>query len=128
PIHDEVGYNRALYLGDDATKGNLLDVLHTANPPATIFTASHGLAIQPGRPNQLINQGALLSQDWPGFGAVRTEHFLAASDVSDDANVNGLVAFCFACFSAGTPDRDQFPMDLSRAGDLPPLAPQPFVA
>jgi hypothetical protein len=128
PIHAEVGYRRALYLGDDATKANLLDLLHAANPPAMIFTASHGLAIAAGRPNQSANQGALLCQEWPGFGSVRAEQFLAASDIADDANVNGLVALCFACFSAGTPDRDQFPMTPSQVGDLPPLAPQPFVA
>jgi hypothetical protein len=128
PIHSEVGYDRALYLGDDATKANLLDVFHAPKPPAMIFTASHGLAIPSGRPNQVTNQGALLCQDWPGFGAVHPEHFLASSDIPDDINVNGVVAFCFACFSAGTPDRDQFAMTLSQAGNLPPLSPQPFVA
>jgi hypothetical protein len=34
----------------------------------------------------------------------------------------------FACFGNGTPDADQFPMDLLQAGQTPPLAPQPFIA
>jgi hypothetical protein len=86
------------------------------------------MAVPSGRPNQIANQGALLCQDWAGFGSVRAEHFLAASDVADDANVNGLVALLFACFGNGTPDADQFPMDLSQAGKTLPLAPQPFIA
>jgi hypothetical protein len=39
-----------------------------------------------------------------------------------------MVAFFFACFGGGTPDADQFLMDLSQAGKAPPLAPEPFVA
>jgi hypothetical protein len=114
--------------GDDATKANLLSVLHGAKPPAVLFTASHGMAIPAARPNQTALQGALLCQDWEGFGSVKPEHFLAATDVPDDANVNGLVAFMFACFGAGTPDADQFLMDLSLADQAPRLAPQPFTA
>ena len=53
---------------------------------------------------------------------------LAAADVADDANVSGLVALLFACFGNGTPDADQFLMDLSQAGKAPPLAAEPFVA
>ena len=48
--------------------------------------------------------------------------------IGDDANVNGLIAFTFACFGAGTPDADQFLKDLSDAGEAPPMAPSPFVA
>ena len=59
---------------------------------------------------------------------MKAEHFLAAADVADDANVNGMVALLFACFGAGTPDADQFLMDLSQAGTAPPLAPKPFIA
>ena len=59
---------------------------------------------------------------------MRPEHFLAAADIADDANVNGLVALLFACFGAGTPDADQFLMDLSQAANAPPLAPKPFIA
>ena len=128
PISAEVGYGQKLFLGDDATKETLLATLHAAKPPALLFTASHGMAIRPGAPNQLAAQGGLLCQDWPGYGSVRPTHFLAAGDVADDANVNGLIAFLFACFGGGTPDVDQFPMDLTQAGHLPPLAPKPFIA
>jgi hypothetical protein len=128
PISAEVGFGQQLFLGDNATKAALLTALHAGKPPALLFTASHGMAIRSGRPNQVTDQGALLCQDWPGFGSVRAEHFLAAADVADDANVNGLVAMVFACFGVGTPDTDQFLMDLSQAGKALPLAPQPFIA
>jgi hypothetical protein len=127
-INTVVGYDRKLSLGDDATKANLLQALHAPKPPAMLFTASHGMAFRPDQAAQAASQGALLCQDWPGFGNVKAEHFIAAADIADDANVNGTVALLFACFGAGTPDADQFLMDLSQTGKAPPLAPQPFVA
>jgi hypothetical protein len=128
PVHVKVGYARKLYSGDEAVRDALLGTLHSDRPPALLFTASHGMAVKSGRPDQVTDNGGLLCQDWPGFGGVKREHFLAAADVPDDANVGGLVAFLFACFGGGTPDADQFLMDLAQAGKAPPLAPQPFVA
>ena len=93
-----------------------------------MFTASHGMALKAGQAQQPTDQGALLCQDWPGFGRVSTNQYLAAADISDDASVRGLVAFIFACFGAGTPDTDQFLQDLGEASSAPKLAPQPFVA
>jgi hypothetical protein len=128
PINKVVGYNQELFLAKNATKANLLGALHAAKPPALLFTASHGMEFNSGQAEQISSQGALLCQDWPGFGNVKTEHFLTASDIADDANVNGVVAFLFACYGAGTPDTDQFLMDLSQAGTAPPPAPKPFMA
>lgn len=127
-INADIGYGQTLRVGDDATKASLLETLHAPKPPAMLFTASHGMALHSGQDGQADTQGALLCQDWPGFGNLRSEHFLAAADVDNDANVNGLVALLFACFGAGTPDVDQFLMDLSQAGSAPPLAPAPFIA
>ena len=128
PINKLTGYDQNAFLAKDATKANLLQTLHASKPPALLFTASHGMQFNSGQAEQVAGQGALLCQDWPGFGNVTAEHFLAASDISDDANVNGLIAFVFACFGAGTPDQDQFLMDLSDAGTAGPLAPKPFIA
>jgi hypothetical protein len=36
------------------------------------------------------------------------DHYFAAEDVGEQARVHGLVAFCFACFGAGTPRWDDF--------------------
>lgn len=129
PLHTEFGFERQLQLADDATKDALLETLGATKPPAILFTASHGMLVGPGRPQQQAVQGALLCQDWPGFGTIKPNHYLAATDVADDANVRGLVAFLFACFGGGTPKVDQFILDPSQLGStLPPLAPQPFMA
>jgi hypothetical protein len=82
-----------------------------------------------GKPNQQAVQGALLCQDWPGFGRIDPDYYFAATDVADDANVRGVVAFFFACFGGGTPRTDQFILDPAKLGTaLPPLAPAPFMA
>jgi CHAT domain len=128
PINKAVSYGQDLFLAKDATKANLLAAIHARRPPALLFTASHGMGFNSGQAEQAAGQGALLCQDWPGFGNVKTEHFLAAADISDDASVIGMVAFLFACFGAGTPDKDQFVRDLSQAAVAPPLAPKPFIA
>ena len=128
PIHLDVGFACTVSAAAAATKGNLLDMLHGKKPPAMLFTASHGMQLRSGHAAQASTQGALLCQDWSGVGSVKAAHVLAAGDVTDDANVNGLVALIFACFGAGTPDADQFLMNLSDAGSAPPLAPKPFMA
>lgn len=127
-VHERVKYAGKLYSGDTALRAALLETLHAKKPPALMFTASHGMAIKSGRPNQMSDNGGLLCQDWSGFGSIKREHYLAAADVSDDANVNGLVALFFACFGGGTPDTDQFLMNLTDAATAPLVAPQPFVA
>ena len=129
PLHTEFGFERQLRLADDATKDALLETLGASKPPAILFTASHGMLVGPGRPQQQAVQGALLCQDWPGFGSIKPAHYLAATDVPDEANVKGLVAFFFACFGGGTPKVDQFILDPAQLGsELPPLAPEPFMA
>jgi hypothetical protein len=40
---------------------------------------------------------------------VRREHYLAAEDLPDDASLGGLIAFLYACHSAGTPERNSLP-------------------
>jgi hypothetical protein len=128
PVAKVVKYEQETFLAKDATKANLLAAMHAAKPPALLFTASHGMQFDPAQVQQAASQGALLCQDWPVFDSVKPAHFLAASDVGDEANVNGMVAFLFACFGAGTPDQDQFLMDLSQADAAPKLAPAPFMA
>jgi len=114
-IHTEVGFERKLSVADDASKAHLLETLHAKKPPAVLFTASHGVQLRSGHAAQAATQGALLCQDWTG-GSVKPAQILAAADIADDANVNGMVAVVFACFGVGTPDADQFVMDLSDAG------------
>ena len=124
-----LGFTSRCFKAKEATKSNLLEVLHAtgdAKPPAMLFTASHGMGWPLGNEQQRAAQGALLCQDWSGFGSVQPAHFLTAADVADDARLHGLVAFLFACYGAGTPRYDDF---LSDRGKGPvQIAEQPFVA
>lgn len=116
--------------GDAATKARFAAHLGGAETPALLFTASHGVAFPSGDPRQARHQGALLAQDWPGpvehRGRIPESMYFSADDLAADADVRGLVAFCFACYGAGTPERDQF--SRADAADLRTLAPRPFVA
>ncbi len=118
-------YRSRCFLAAAATKAKLLDVLHSA-PPAVLFTASHGMGWPKDDARQRAAQGALLCQDWAGFGQVNPAHYLTAAEVTDAANVRGLIAFLFACYGAGTPANDNF---LTERGRGPvAVASSPFVA
>jgi hypothetical protein len=97
---------------DAATHEALAGVLarKDATAPAFLFTATHGMGFGAGAADQRAQQGALVCQDWggPQSGPVAAGQFFAAADVPDDADAAGLFAFFFACYSAGTPERDRF--------------------
>ena len=99
-------------VGETATKERLAGLMGGAETPALLFTASHGLAFDRGDARQMAEQGALICQDWPGPGRtpgpISDKHFMAAGDVGAEARLLGLVAFCFACFGAGTPRLDEY--------------------
>jgi Peptidase family C25 len=122
------GYDKRAVIGDGATKNELKRILRGDGAPPTrlLFTASHGMGgWPPDDPNQVLKQGALLCQDWPGAGGISEDHFFAGSDVPDDADVHGLIAFHFACYSAGTPEWDDY---LSQGATPQRIAMEPFVA
>jgi hypothetical protein len=112
-------------VGPDATRDSLEDLLATSRPDV-LFTATHGLGLPPGHPEQSAVQGGLVCQDWPGpgRGRIRKAHWFDARDVPG-GDLTGMVAFLFACFGAGTPAHDEF----ARFADgRRILAPAPFVA
>jgi hypothetical protein len=125
-------------LGLDAKKGALEQRLGGAQTPALLFTASHGLRVRPGSQSKLTpagHQGALICADWPGPGTPFEEKafFFSGSDLGSDANLQGLIALFFACFSGGTPKLDAYTrLRRLQLGQQPgpalELAPQPFVA
>jgi hypothetical protein len=105
---DQPGWEVETVLGEEATRGRLGGLLDES--PAFLFAACHGLGFAAGDPEQRARQGALVCQDWtgPGQGGIDREQYFAAEDVGEQADVHGLVAFCFACFGAGTPHWDEF--------------------
>jgi len=125
------GWDVQTFGPERARKHDLAGLLNEPEPPALLFTASHGVAFPKGHPLQLPHQGALLCQDWPGpqrwRGAIPPGHYLAADDISSTARLAGMVAFHFACFGAGTPALDDF-AHLNRFGSAQALASRPFVA
>lgn len=129
PVAADRGYRSRCFRAADATKAKLLETLHPpagTAPPAVLFTASHGMGWPKDDPRQRPAQGALLAQDWAGFGQVSPAHYLTADEVEAGAGVGGLVAFLFACYGAGTPQTDNF---LTERGRGPvAVAPEPFVA
>jgi hypothetical protein len=127
--------------GPQARKDQLARLLGGDQTPALLFTASHGVGFPSDHPLQLRHQGALVCQDWPGpqqwSGQPIDQFYFSADDVADDARLEGLVAFHFACFGLGTPRFDDLPQlvdnQVRPTGPLGtstslPIAPRSFVA
>jgi DNA/RNA endonuclease G (NUC1) len=120
-----------LVCGDgQATKARLASLLGGAETPALLFTATHGMGFPADDPRQAPHQGALLCQDWPGprrhRGEIPPDHYLSADDIGSDARLLGSIAFHFACYGAGTPRLDDFPVNPLRTADV--VAAKPFVS
>ena len=126
-LASQLGFRQRKIVANAATRQALLDVIAGGAPqPALLFTASHGMVWPNGDPRQAAAPGALLCQDWPGFGAVTGAHYLSGSDVPESARVHGLVAFHFACFGGGTPREDLYVFERGQAA--PAIAAHPFIA
>jgi hypothetical protein len=133
PLSDKVkaaqpSWRIETFVGPDATKSNLSRLLGPEGSPALLFTASHGMGFQNGDDRQLTTQGALLCGDWPGpdkwQGPVPKDFYFAASDVTNEAAIHGMIAIHFACYGLGTPHLDEF----SQPPNEQPIAPYAFVA
>jgi hypothetical protein len=123
------GWDLQAYLGAQADKARLTRLLGGPDVPALLFTACHGVRFPPEDERQLARQGALVCQDWPGPAdeeGVTLDDYFAADDLSPEAHVHGLVAFLFACYSAGAPARDSF--EQHALGKPPEIAPHAFVS
>lgn len=124
---DRPGWPRKLFLGEQATKQQLSRLLGGGATPSLLLTASHGMAFPFKDPLQRNCQGALLCREWPGEGhPPLPQHYFSGDDLSDEANLRGLIAFHFACYSGGTPRLSNFAE--SPMGKPQPLAPGPFLS
>lgn len=109
PLGAKYGFSVNSYVNELSTKQALTHILSNGDcPPSILFTGTHGMAFGADDIRHAENQGALVCQDWPGYGAISPEHWFAACDVPENANVHGLIHFFFACYGAGTPEFDNF--------------------
>ena len=88
-------------LDDFATPEGLCHLLGGGGTPNFLFTACHGLVFPSDDPRLRHKQGALLCQTRGRTTTLKAA--VSADEITDRAEVHGLVAFQFACFSAGTP-------------------------
>jgi len=119
-------------LHNEATKTRLQGLLG-AEAPTLLFAACHGMEFprDDAQGRQVRCQGALLCWDWPGPraepGEVSPEYYFSAVDLAGDADLSGLIAFFFACYSAGTPRYDEYTHQAFR--EQPEIiADRPFIA
>jgi hypothetical protein len=110
PIGRLSKYALATWIGATARRQALLDILRgqaLGGLPALLFTGSHGLEAADDA-HRAATQGALVCQDWPGYGHIAREHWFEAADLPADASLLGLVHLFFACHSAGYPAFDTY--------------------
>lgn len=122
-----LGWELETILSDGATKAALTARLNRR--PDLLFTASHGVGFDLTDPRQARQQGALLCNDWPGprlhRGPIPADFCFGADDVSASADLTGMIAVLFACYSLATPQYDNFADDPASATMI---APEPMVA
>jgi hypothetical protein len=137
PLHEQLakntrGWDVQTVAGGEATRKRLTALLGSGETPALLFTASHGMDFPLGDARQLPHQGALLCSDWPGprawkgQGEVPERFYLAGDHLTAEADVAGMMLFCFACFGAGTPQHDEF--GRLKGGSPKAIAASPFVS
>lgn len=121
------GWEASEVTKEAATKERLKSLIGGNETPAFLFTVTHGLMYKAGSPRQRELQGALLCQGWQGPGnPVDYGNVFSATDLTDGADVFGMVAFHLACFSAGTPTLVDYPIE-GRDGRVP-LATEGFLS
>ncbi len=127
-IATEKGIGQTVYLAENATRNNLEKLLSASKPPALLFTASHGIGLPVSDRRLVMHQGALVTADFTGFGGIKRDHWMAGEDLDGmaKANVEGMIAFIFACYGAGCPQQDEFIFDSAK--QRPTIAPFPFMA
>jgi hypothetical protein len=131
-IEEHPNWDVKTILKEEATKERLVKLLGGSETPSLLFTASHGMGFKNGDPLQLRHQGALLCQDWPGPKQWRQpipeDFYFSGDDIGEDARLLGLIAFHFACYGAGCPQKDEFDGHKKSLSERPDIAPYPFIA
>jgi hypothetical protein len=127
PPASRYGYASRTFHGAQATKAALADIFRGGSRPSFLMTASHGMGGWTADDPRIVRaQGALLCQDWAGFGKVGPEHYLTADEIDPTVDFRGMIAFLFACYGAGTPQYDNY-LESTQAGPKL-IAPRQFVS
>ncbi|GDX04616.1 C25 family cysteine peptidase [Buttiauxella sp. A111] len=109
PLGSKYGFHMCTALNGQATKAKFRQVLcHPVQAPSLLITGTHGIAFDYDDPRQTKLQGAIVCDDWPGYGVINDQHWFSSEDVPDNANLHGALLLLFACYSAGTPQYDDF--------------------
>jgi hypothetical protein len=111
PIGQKQRFKVDPVLGDDATKDAFTRLLRGERedgPPALLFTGSHGMVFRRDDKRQSECQGALVCQDWEGFGKITESDWFSTVDVPVDARIHGMIHFMFACYGGGWEKFDTF--------------------
>jgi Peptidase family C25 len=125
PLGKGLNYKLQEFLGKNATKKNLAKILKgglAGGTPALLFSGGHGMQFPNADPLQLATQGALVCQDWEGYGEITADHWFAAKDVPADAKVHGMIHFMFACHGGGVPQFDNFDRLSKKPAEIAPQA------
>ncbi len=123
-------WQQRLVLGEAAQKQELARLLSGTDTPRILFTSSHGLKYNHDDPRQASRQGALLCQGWTGptdeEGPIDPAVYFSADDLQPSTDLTGLLAVHFACYSAGTPELDNF--SINSWGRPQRIAHRPFIS
>lgn len=106
----ESGWRVHEYIGDPATKDTLGALLGGGRTPSLLFSGGHGVVFDADDERVLRHQGALVCQDWTGpkNNNFSRDVYFSSEDIARDADLSGLIAFHYACYSAGSPRYDDF--------------------
>ena len=109
-LWSRAGFTLDAVIGQSSTRSVLADVLcgQSQACPALLVSGTHGVECPIDDPRQFDVQGAIVCQDWAGYGAIKPEHWFAASDIPADAKLHGMIHFFFACYGGGCPEFDNY--------------------
>jgi hypothetical protein len=123
-------FKLSTFIGETATKATLTDIFRgkiDGGPASLFFTGSHGAEWPIADPVvQKERQGALVTQEWTRGQPLTPASYFCGADLPADADLQGTIAFTFACFGGGCPDKDSYFFD-DHGANLP-LTPQPIIS
>jgi hypothetical protein len=125
PIGFQQQFQVNSFIGASASKQTLTDIFGgniSNGPPALLFSGSHGMGFDLNDPRLPATQGALVCQDWGGYGNITEDHWFSAKNLAPNSKVHGLIHFLFACYGGGCPKHDNFSRQNGQPAQIAPKA------